>query len=519
MIARLMQKHDQKVHRALEILPGLLTWGLILSPIWLSILYPPAMVYLLTFLTIYWSYMALRHTAGLPLGYSKYQREMKTNWWQKCEKVVFKDLSNPQLKPKNLKEVKHFILIPAVDEPDSVLKPSIESILSQTFPPKQVTIVYTIEEKYAKDTKNRILNILGGLADSFDEFLIFIHPSGLEGEAIGAAAANRTWGARNAAEHLKKTGKDIRNYIFTTIDCDHVLNPQYLARLTHLYLAADNPDNYFYATAVHLFDNNHWKVPAMMRIEANFVTLGTLASRSLPWGIEDHTKDTFAAYSVSLQTLIDADYWDVTLGVDDTIFYWRAFFARDGNFRLATHYIPYSADAVESDTYWKSHKSLYMQLLRWGWGVIEVPYSIKRLLANKKVPLGKKIMWFYDHFKTRVMLINIVFLLTFGFGIATLINPNLRQSSFAYSLPNMMSYVLTFTLIFLLPNAFYRAKICKKIPEEWPIWRKAATMLESFLVIGNLLTFSFLPFVEAQTRMMLGIKMKDLYHTPKFRKT
>ena len=255
----------------------------------------------------------------------------------------------------------------------------------------------------------------------------------------------------------------------------------------------------------------------MARIEANFVTMGTLANKSVFWKKNSVTSDTFAAFSNSLQTLIDIDYWDVSSGVDDTTFFWRAFFVRDGYFRSVRHYVPYSADAVEGETYLKAHKSLYKQLLRWGWGIVEVPLSIKVFLKNKKIPKPLKWIWIYDHLKTRVFMINVVFLITFGFTTLTLINPNVNQSSFAYLLPNIMSVILTFTLIFLVPAAYYRSKLTPEIPKEWPVWRKLVLFAEAFLVIFNLLTFSFFPMIEAQTRMMLGKKMKDLYHTPKMR--
>jgi len=252
----------------------------------------------------------------------------------------------------------------------------------------------------------------------------------------------------------------------------------------------------------------------LMRIEANSVTLGSLSDWVLSGG---DIKDTFSAYSCSLQTLIDADYWDVALGVDDTIFYWRAFFARDGDFKGVAHYIPYSADAVEGQDFMDSHRSLYKQLLRWGWGAIDFPLSVKEFLVNKKIKLSKKLAWLNRHLQHRVILINLVFLITFGFGIVTLVNPQVKQSSFAYSLPRIMSYILTITLVFLIPGTLFRNKLTIPIPKSWPFWRKALTILEGPLVILNLLTFSFFPLLEAQTRMMLGKKLTDLYHTPKVR--
>jgi hypothetical protein len=511
---KFVEKHDKLIHRALEISLGSMTWGLLTSPLWLGMLYPEAIVYMLTFFTVFWSYMAAKHTFGLIMGYRKYCEEMQVDWLEKCKELIFSELPDRPTLPKDLRTVKHMILIPTVSEPYQVINESFQSILDQTFDTKQMTIVYTIEEKYAEKTKNIIQKITKQHKERFREILTFVHPAGIDGEAIGVAAANRTWGAKSAIKHFKEKGENIREYIFSTIDADHVIHPQYISRLTHLYLTSDNRDNHYYSTAVHLFDNNIWKVPMMMRIEANAVTLGSLSD----WMVTSRdVKDSFSSYSCSLQTLIDADYWDVTLGVDDTIFYWRAFIVRDGDFEGVPHFIPYSADAVEGKDFIDSHISLYKQLLRWGWGAIDFPLSVKEFLKNKRIPLSKKLYWMLKHIEKRVVLINIVFLITFGFSLVTMVNPYVKQSNFAYSLPDIMSVILTITLVFMLPVTYYKFKLTKPMPKNWSIFRKFLILFDTPLIIFNLLTYSFVPWIEAQTRMLLGKKMKDLYHTPKMR--
>ena len=515
MVPQFIEKNENLVKRFFEISLGFSTWALLTSPVWLGFIYPPAMVYLLAFFTVYWFYLASKLTLGLFYGYRRYKKELVVDWWEECKSLDFETLPDKKTLPPSLDKVMHFILIPVVNEPLSVITASVESIINQTFPTKQITIVYTLEEKYSKEMVQRLTDIMAPHLSKLHKFLYYIHPAGIVGEAVGVAGANRTWGAKHAVEDLIKEKEDIRNYIFSTIDSDHVLHKQYLARLSVLYLTSDNRDSHYYSTAVHLFNNNLWDVPTMMRIEANAITLGSLSS----WGNHKvHTTEaSFSSYSASLQTLIDADYWDVQLGVDDTLFYWRAFFAKDGNFDGIPHFIPYSADAVQGSTYWGSYKSLYKQLLRWGWGAIDFPLSMKEFLRNKKISTSKKITWFLKHIERRIVLINIVFLITFGFGIVTLVNPNVKQTTFAYSLPNVMSSILTVALVFLIPATFYRFKFVTPIPKKWPIWRKILTFLEGPLVILNMLTFSFFPFVEAQTRLMLGKRMKDLYHTPKVR--
>jgi hypothetical protein len=521
MLVKIVKKHENIVYRILEIIPGVVTWAFILSPIWLGLIYPNAIIYLLTFLSVYWAYLAIKSNVGVAIGYKKHKDEMGVNWWAECKKLDFAKLPDKNTLPDKLEDLKHFVLVPAVNEPYEVLFQAFNSILSQTYPLDKITLVYTVEQRCAEKTVRLIKEITEPHKNKFESIQVYVHPAGIPGEAIGAGAANRTWGAKKAVKSLGKQGAQIKNYIFTTFDADHVPDPQYLARMAHLYLSTTRRNNHFYTSAVPLFNNNLWNAPLLARIEANLVTLGTLSNWALtdfPFGSDGITNDTFAAYSSSLQTLIDADYWDVSAGVDDSVFYWRAFFARKGDFLGVCHYIPYSADAVEAETTLKAYKSLYKQLLRWGWGVMVVPMFLNGFLIHKEVPLKKKLLWIYKQFKIRTFFVGISFLITFGFAMLTFANPNVKQTSFAYAMPQTVSYVLTSALLFLIPTHIYKRKIGNPIPEDWPFWKKLATFLEGPAVILNLLTYSLIPFVDAQTRMMLGKKMKDLYHTPKVRK-
>lgn len=512
---KFLDKYDSKIQRLLEILPGLMTWSLLLSPIWLGLIYPQIVIFILTFLAVYWVYLAVKHFTGLYIGYKRYSRELKVDWLDEVNKLKWEELPHKETLPDTLQSVRHFLLIPACNEPYEVLQASIESIFEQKMPLNQILLVYTAEEKQGQRVLEDVKKILAGREDQLAGFLSYIHPAGIVGEAVGAGAANRAWGAKHAVKVITERGDDIKNYIFSTIDADHVMHSHYLSRLTHLYLTTDKRYNHFYTTAVHLFSNNYWKVPTLMRIEATSTTLGTLSN----WVVAlKDVRETFSAYSASLQTLVDADYWDVSLGVDDTVFFWRAFFVRNGDFTGVCHYIPYSADAVEGRTLVEAHKSLYRQLLRWGWGVMVFPLSVKGFLRNKKVPLYKKLLWVFYQIKFKVVLISTVFLITFGFFILTFANEHVKQLSFAYSLPQTTSAILTFTLFFLVPISILRFKIVGPIPSTIKGIRRLVIYFEQPLVVLNLLTFSTIPFIDAQTRMLLGKKMKDLYHTPKMRR-
>ena len=512
----MVHKHEKKIYRLFEMLPGLFVWGFILSPLWLGAFAPTLIIFYITFLTVFWSFMAIKHSIGGIIGYKRYKKELGMDWMQECKNLNFDELPEKTTLPTSFADVRHFVLIPTYNEPKKLLEETLSAILNQTFSTKQILLIFTMEQRSSERLEKEIREILSDKIGNFENVLFFVHPEGIPGEAKGVAGANRTWGAQNAVEYLRKNNLNIRNYIFTTFDSDSILHEQFFARLTHLYLTCDKRDNKFYSTALHLFNNNIWEVPTLMRIEANSVTLASLSD----WVVtESAYKETFSCYSASLQTLIDADYWNTQLSADDTVFYWRAFIVRNGDFEGREHYIPYSADAVQSETFLGSHKSMYLQLRRWGTGAIAIPISMLEFLKNNKIPKSKKIMWTMNHLKRRVVLFTLVFLMTFGVSLLTLVNQNARQISLVYTLPNIMSTILTITLVFLIPVTFLRSKIVKPMPKKWNIFRRLlVTIVDGPLVIINLLTFSLIPWIDAYTRMLFGRKLNDFYYTPKVRK-
>lgn len=277
MIARIVHKHEKLIYRLFEMLPGLLVWGFILSPLWLGAFAPRVVIFYITFLTVFWAFLALRHVYGGIVGYQKYKKELTVNWMEECEKLDFGELPDKETLPADLSQVKHFILVPAYSEPRKLLEATLNALLKQTFPLKQVSLIFTFEEKFAERLDHDIKEILGENIQRFEQVLFFIHPAGIEGEAKGVAGANRAWGASKAVEYFREHNLNIRDYIFTTFDADSILHEQFLARLSHLYLTSDRRDYKFYSTAVHLFNNNIWEVPVLMRIEANSVTIASLS--------------------------------------------------------------------------------------------------------------------------------------------------------------------------------------------------------------------------------------------------
>ncbi|MBM4402057.1 MAG: glycosyltransferase family 2 protein [Candidatus Cloacimonetes bacterium] len=500
MKEKFLQKYESKIQRFFEIIPGFLTWLVLTSPIWLGRPLPLVAAFFLTFLVLFWVYRAVIHIIGLFVGYRRYKKELQIDWVEKLK-----------LLGENSFTTKHLILVPVASEKYQVLKETVTAIANQTYPKDKIYLLLSIEERGGEELLRDIKQLKEELKGKIPNFWFSLHPAGLPSEVVGAAA-NRTWGAKDAAARLEKQGENLDNFLLTTFDADGIIHPQFLSRLTYEYLTTKGRENHFYQTAVHLYDNNLWQVPPLMRIQANSVTLAVLSS----WTFEAHLKDTWSCFSIALTTLINVNYWDVTLGIDDTPFFWRAFFKKKGDFSGRTFYIPISSDAVQGKGFLDSHVSQYKQLLRWGWGVIVFPIAMRGFLTIPEIPFRQKLLQVFKMIEQYTIWRTITFLLTFGFPLLLFFNPKLRTTALGYNLPRLTGYILTLALVFLLPATAIREKIVKEKPKDWPWWKKVLTYLEGPLVIVNLLTYVFVPYVDAETRMMLGRKF-EFKTTPKIR--
>ncbi|MEX1068207.1 MAG: glycosyltransferase family A protein, partial [Patescibacteria group bacterium] len=265
MVKRLVERYDRFFQRLFEILPGVITWSVILSPLWLGRIAPLAVAFFITFLITYWGYRALIHLFGISIGYRRYQAELAVDWSEKVQGLWGYD------------RLKHLIIIPAVNEPYEVLEESFASLAAQKYPKDRVFISFSAEEKYASRVLKDIERIKRKFGKKLGTVWTTAHPYGLPGEAVGAAA-NRTWAAKHALKEIKKLGMGVNDFILTTLDADMRFHPQYLPRLSHAFLTEPDRLDKFFQTALYLFDNNLWDVPPLMRIQANSLSLAVLAS-------------------------------------------------------------------------------------------------------------------------------------------------------------------------------------------------------------------------------------------------
>lgn len=479
--------------RIFEMLPGMVTWFLILSPFIFTVLgLTEVLIVYVSFLTIYWSYRALRFLYGLYIGYRRMEKEKGTDWIAKINELEGEE---GQL----AKDLRYVFICPIVKEDMNVLKPSLDAWAASDVGADKISLVIAMEERFEEECLKNFKKIKELYGKQFREILYYTHPNTIEGEVIGVKGANINWSTRKFVQLIEERGEKVSDYLLITCDSDLRPEPKYLSSITYKYLLSEKREQKFYSSAVHTFNNNIWRVPPIIRVQSMVLSLVILHD----WVVRKRVRETFSSYVVNLNTVKKVHFWDPEVGIDDTTFYWNALVRFDGEFSGEEVYIPTHSDAVENATFIKTHISLYKQQLRWGWGVIVFPMTIAALYKNNKIPLLKKLDMIFTLMDNQLLFLTVVYTITFALPILNLINPGYRYSSASYNLPTMMSYILTALMFLNLPIIILRRRITPP-PKGWNIFRNIYDILETALITVNMLTFAFIPFVQAQSELMFG---------------
>ncbi len=503
------------LRRIYEIIPGLLTWIFILSPVIFALFrWDQAFAIYVAFLVAYWLLRTIKFLVGIYIGLQRMKRDVSTDWISKLHSEV----------EEGYKEMRYIYLCPVVSESLEVLEPSFESWASSDIGADKIDVVMAIEEK-KKDLQIENFNKLKEkFGKRFGSMRYYVHPFGITGEVAGVKGGNVNWAARHLVDDLEKEGKDISKYLLISCDSDLRPHPKYLSAVMYKYLTVEDKDNRYYASAVHTFNNNIWHVPALIRAQSSMLTLVLLHNwvvdkyKRIPFvGESIYVRDTFSSFIVNLKTLKDLEYWNPEIANDDTAFYWNAMVRTKGTFKSQEVYIPTYNDAVENETYVKSHVSYYKQQHRWGWGVVNVPITVAAMFRKgNEFPTYRKLFLLRNIFEYQIWYLTVVFILTFGLSIMGWLSPTYQYTVLAYNLQKALSYIFTAITFTNIPMIIFRRQITP-VPKNWKWWRHLLDFAETFLVTVNMLTFGFIPYVQAQTEMMLGLTSfkRNFYVTEK----
>jgi glycosyltransferase involved in cell wall biosynthesis len=506
----------KSTRRFWEIFVGAFSWLCLLIPVILAILkLETIFVIYIAFLVAYWFMRTIKFVLGIAVGYRRYQKEIEIDWMH---------LIRDQYK-EEFDKLKFVYLCPVYGESLDVLEPSFQAFVNNTVGAEKIDVVFAIEEQKADFQKENFEYLKKKFGDKFRNMRYYIHPAEIPGEVAGVKGGNINWAARHYVKDIESEGENIEEYMVVTCDSDLRPHEKYLAAIAYKYFEnGKERNNYYYASALHTFRNNIWEVPHIIRVQSNMLTLVLLYTwvmdkkQIIPFkGEEVYIKDTFSSYVVNLKTLKEFKFWDPEIANDDTAFYCNAMVRSKGTFKSQEVYIPTYNDAVQNKTYWKSHVSYYKQQHRWGWGSINVPTTYAAMTYDKdNFPFWRKLIIFKYLFETQIWYLSIAFVLTFGLALMGIINPSYSFTAYSYNLAQLMSIVFTFVTLLNIPLIIYRRKIVPT-PKDWKLWRHILDFAEIIFITINMLTFGFIPYIQAKTELMLGLSSfkRNFYVTEK----
>ncbi|NYB27172.1 MAG: glycosyltransferase family 2 protein [Methanobacteriaceae archaeon] len=486
------------IRRIFEMIPGIFTWIFILTPliaVFMSI--PYILVGYITVIVIYWLYRAFLFVYGLWIGIKRTRHDVKVGWMDKIQNEYREEYE----------KLKYVLIYPVYNEGLETIEPSVAGWADSDVDTQKISFVVAIEEKHAQQCIEYFEYIKQKYGHYFREIIYYVHPANIKGEVMGIKGGNINWATRHFVQKIKERGEDSKDYLLFTFDCDQIPHKKYMSAITYKFLSSKNRYHKFYSSAVHTFNNNLWRVPALVRVFSTSLTLVVLHG----WTVLKKSKDTWSSYAVSLKTVEDVNYWCPDIENDDTAFYWNAKVRFDGDFSGEEVYIPTYNDAVENESYVKTHRSLYNQQHRWGWGIIVFPITLAGLYYNGKIPLKKRLRILWTLFDNQLFFLTVVYLITFGIPLLNFFSKMFLEIPVSYNIPSLLGYILLGATLLNIPIVILRRNIIP-VPEGWPWWRHVWDFIETGAIMVNMLTFGFLPYVQAQTELLLGMKPKRKFN-------
>ncbi len=483
---------DVFLKRVLEIIPGGLSWGIIITLILLSILHPVTSAVIIITFDFYWIIRTVYLTTLLILAHHRLKRQRNEDWFASCLELPL---------DRGFKELCHLVIFPVYNEGLEVLRPSLNSLSASRYLKENFIVVMAFEERNiaARSTAGILEQEFGA---KFGAYLSTFHPDGLKGESR-TKGANATWAAKAAKKYIDSRGIAHEHVIVSCFDADTCVEPEYFGCLSYHFLTSDKPHQASYQP-MPVYNNNIWQAPSFARlveISSSFCQL--IESMRLEKFV------TFSSHSMSFKTLVEIDYWPVNMISDDSVIYWKGYLHYNGDYRVVPLYITVSMDVAYSSNIWRTMVVQYKQKRRWAWGVENFPFVVSGFIKNKNISLLNKLRRSFHLLESHVtwavwavILGGIGYLPVFFGGVF------FNQSTIAYNLPKITGLLFQSTVLTSLIWIFLSWTILPPRPKGVSWLKNVVLVLEWAFVPVIILILGSSPAIDAQTRLMFAKYME-----------
>jgi cellulose synthase/poly-beta-1,6-N-acetylglucosamine synthase-like glycosyltransferase len=448
---------DQPVimRRFIEITIPLSAWLLITMPFWLSFWHPALVAYLIITFDIYWFYKSFSLAYYAVRSYLTMQAHIKVDWATEAKKLP------------DFSKLRHVIIIPEYKEPIHILEKTLDSLVSQDFPKKNIIIVLATEKKDS-EREETVRILTQKYKNTFGKFIVTQHPL-VSGEVTGKSS-NMAYAGKHIASLLQEEHVDLSYTTVTSCDADAMLHPKYFSYLSYVFLTDPDREYHFYQGAI-LFYSNIWRIPLPNKM---FNTIGSIWNFSLL--SQPHRFINFSTYSLSLQTVVDAGFWDVDVIPEDYHLYFKVYFAKGHKVSTKGIFLPVLVDAAESHGFFKTFINQYEQSKRWAWGVSDVPFVIMNASDHKEIPIFDRLRRIVLLLEQHIFWPSNWFLLTLGSTVPPLVNSVFARTVLGHSLARISSGILTLSAIFLVIVFIIDWRIKPPRPKEFAAWETTISL-------------------------------------------
>lgn len=492
---------DRILYRFLEMVPGMLSWGTILVIVLLSIFAPVWAARIIILFDLYWFLKIVYLSTHNLYNWRRLKTNMKIDWQKMVANLKHEDIF-------------HLVILPYYDEDQGVIEPSLKSLTEARYNPKKMIIVLAGEEAAGADAKRIGLALKAKYEEKFGFFLFTLHPSGVSGEMKGKGS-NIAYACEEARRIIVAPNNiKYRSVIVSAFDVDTVVYPDYFLCLTWHFLTTPNPEKASYQP-VPLYNNNIWQAPMLSRVVAFSNTFWQMIQQERPEKLV-----TFSSHSMSLESLVEVNYWQKNIVSEDSRIFWNMYLANDGNYKVVPISYPVSMDANQAETSLQTFKNIYKQQRRWMWGAENVPYLLMGFIKNKNIPFGKKLKMALvqlDGYWSAAT--NPLVILLLGWLPLILGGNFFRETVLSYNLPLVTRNLMIVSMSGLVSLAVMTLSFLPPIPSELKVskLKRVSMVLQWVLVPFTIVIFGSLPALEAQTRLLFG-KYMGFWITPKHRK-
>ncbi|HVV66670.1 MAG TPA: glycosyltransferase family 2 protein [Candidatus Saccharimonadales bacterium] len=497
-------------YRFFEILPGVLSWVLLFTPIILSIINVTVAVFIILAYLLIFFVRSMAYSLRAIIGYITMRQHMKLNWPglvadAEVGEATGKEINRPKWHLKALKrlqaqpdrtkpsELFHAVIIATVNESREILEPTIQAVANAEYDAKKIILVLAYEERAGKEAHDRVQELLEVYKDKFHDAMAFKHPYGVPGEVVGKGS-NVTYSGRQLEKYLKKQKIDPAKVVVTTLDADNRPDKRYFAGLSYLYCVAPNPLKASFQP-LPMFTNNIWDAPTLMRVIAVGNNLFYIVGTQRP-----HQARNFSAHAQSMRALIDMDFWSVRTVVEDGHHFWRSYFHFDGDYRVYPLSIPIYQDAVLVEGYLRTIKAQFYQLRRWTYGASDIAYVADKGFYHKneasKIDVAGKFLYLLQNHVNWATSAILVLIAAF---IPPLLHP---QSLAANELPLIASRIQHLGLASLLVMVYVSLVTLPPRPARYKRHRSVLMIAQWVLLPVTSIAFGCLAAFNSQTRLM-----------------